>query len=220
MDFKTLTALCKKLIIEYSMSGEDKSKLEEYNTILEEHISKLSSDDIKSLKRRKDYRGYFTFFWHIYKNTKKEQEIMRLWAKSLGTVKYSRKGVDNDGFPIICDDNFHLSDFEVNFDGQTFDIDLKVSPTMKCFTFKESCLKDYHKRDISILLVLCQKTVPKTWAIIDKKIIKMMIDGELGTSGNHFGGYKKTIRVNCNNNDTSYQRILNENLIDFKEFNI
>ena len=213
----------KAMILLFEESDNDDRKIlsERFNKKLEKDLSKhLNEKDLCNLKFRRDTnRGYFSFFWNVYQKTREESKVTRLWANDIKKrghkVSYRSHGVDNKGYPVlISEKKLGKADYKVTIDGEEYFIDVKTSPTLKCFTFKANTIKRYIKNNIKILLIMKDGPNLKYWQILGKDFMTRMYEGDIGVRGCHFGGGKTTMRIWQN----TYEKMIDNGEFAFFEF--
>jgi hypothetical protein len=214
------------MIIAYKNSNRKSVLKKQFNTLLAEQIPKtLSKSDLNKLNFRREKRGFFDFFLYVYEKTEKESRIIQEWKKSLEnngyTIDVINTGIDNNGLPILENSKeLKNSDFIVYINGEKHVLDLKISPVIKCFTFKLCDLEKYLKNGVRILLILSEDFDPKFWSILDEKFMKMMLDNKVGERFRHFGGFKETQRIykNTTKKYIGYEDLVKKKLMFLEEF--
>jgi len=214
------------MIIAYKNSNKKNILKEKFNKILNNKIPEtLSPSDLNRLKYRKEKRGFFDFFLYVYEKTERESMIIQEWKKSLKKNGYVidviNSGVDNNGLPITeGNKDFKNSDFTIYINGIKNVLDLKISPIIKCFTFKLDDLKKYLKNETRILLVLSTDEVPIYWSIVGDDLMNQMLDNKVGERFRHFGGFKETQRIyrDSKGKRLGYLELAKKGLIEINEF--
>ena len=214
------------MIETYHQDGSPTDQRHKFDADLRVQIKEsLNAKDLNNLNRRADQRDYFTFFEEMYVNTQREASMMRSWsvsARKVGhKVKYRSNGVDNNGFPVLeSTPSIKNADYKLWIDDNEMLVDIKVSPVIKCFTFKTNTLRRYINDNINILLILRDNQKPAHWALIDLKFMQFMIDEVYGEHGSHFAKGKPTARIwrNDTNKSVGYLNLVKHGLLDLKDF--
>lgn len=215
----------KAMILLYEQSDEydQKDLLFQFNKKLKKDFSlHLNGRDLNNLKFRKDTnRGYFGFFWNVYQKTREEGKTIKRWSSDMKKrshkVSYQSNGVDNKGYPVlISEKKLGESDYKININGEEYFVDIKISPTLKCFTFKLGTLKRYIKNNINILLIMKDGQELRYWKVLDKDFMSKLYNKQVGVHGYHFGGGNSTVRVWQN----IYEKMIKEGTFKFFEFGI